>query len=115
MFFVFLMKGIIYVDLLEKVKANLIVQHSQDDELLKTYITAATSYATSYQKKPENYYNENQMNSTTEQAITMLASYFYESRDGSTAGLFADSVQAGRQVWDTVNTLLRFDRKWDFG
>lgn len=42
----------------------------------------------------------------------MLASHFYESRDGSTGGFFADSVQAGRQVWDTVNLLLRLDREW---
>jgi hypothetical protein len=49
---------------------------------------------------------------TTEQAITMLSCHFYESRDGSTGGFFADSVQAGQQVWVTVNTLLRLDRLW---
>ena len=49
---------------------------------------------------------------TTEQAVIMLSSFFYESRDGSTAGFFADSVQAGQQVWDTVNMLLRLDRDW---
>jgi hypothetical protein len=42
----------------------------------------------------------------------MLASHFYESRDGSTAGFFGDNVQAGRQVWDTVNMLLRLSRDW---
>ena len=31
--------------LLAKVKANLILEHSEDDELLKMYITAAVSYA----------------------------------------------------------------------
>jgi hypothetical protein len=36
-------------------------------------------------------------------AVIMLSSHFYESRDGSTAGYFADSVQAGQQVWNTVN------------
>lgn len=40
--------------LLEKVKANLILDHSVDDELLEMYITAATRYAESYQHLPEN-------------------------------------------------------------
>ena len=35
--------------LLEKVKANLILEHSVDDALLQSYITAAVSYAESYQ------------------------------------------------------------------
>jgi uncharacterized phage protein (putative DNA packaging) len=42
----------------------------------------------------------------------MLASHFYESRDGSTGGFFADNVKAGQQVWNTVNLLLRLDRDW---
>ena len=37
-------------ELLSKVKANLILEHSADDELLKGYITAAVSYAESYQR-----------------------------------------------------------------
>lgn len=98
--------------LLEKVKANLILEHSADDELLQLYITAAVRYAESYQHLAENYYTEHQMPPTTEQAVIMLSSHFYESRDGSTGGFFADSIQAGQQVWNTVNTLLRFDRIW---
>ena len=42
--------------LIEKVKANLILEHNADDELLQMYITAAVSYAESYQQLPENYY-----------------------------------------------------------
>ena len=42
--------------LLEKVKANLILTHSADDELLEGYITAAVSYAESYQHIAEGYY-----------------------------------------------------------
>ena len=98
--------------LLEKVKANLILDHSEDDELLEGYITAAVSYAESYQHIPAGYYAENPMPPTTEQAVVMLASHFYESRDGSTGGFFADSVQAGQQVWHTVDLLLRLDRDW---
>ena len=98
--------------LLEKVKANLILEHSADDALLQGYITAAVSYAESYQHVPEGTYAENPMPTTTEQAVIMLASHFYESRDGSTGGFFADNVQAGQQVWNTANLLLRLDREW---
>lgn len=98
--------------LLEKVKKNLILEHSVDDELLQMYITAAVSYAESYQHIAEGYYSANAMPPTTEQAVIMLSSHFYESRDGSTGGFFADNVQAARQVWNTVNMLLRLDRDW---
>lgn len=99
-------------DLLTKVKQNLILEHSADDTLLQSFITAAVSYAESYQHIPENYYAENIMPATTEQAVIMLASHFYESRDGSTGGFFADNVRAATQVWNTVNLLLRLDRRW---
>ena len=96
-------------ELLSKVKANLILEHTADDELLKGYITAAVSYAESYQHIPEGFYKENPMPATTEQAVIMLSSHFYESRDGSTGGFFAGAAQ---QVWNTVNLLLRLDRDW---
>ena len=98
--------------LLEKVKANLILTHSADDELLETYITAAVSYAESYQHIPAGTYSEKAMPPTTEQAVIMLSSHFYESRDGSTGGFFADNTNAAQQVWNTVNLLLRLDRDW---
>lgn len=98
--------------LLEKVKANLILDHTADDDLLKGYITAAVSYAESYQHIREGYYSGNEIPPTTEQAVIMLASHFYESRDGSTGGFFADNPQAAQQVWNTVNLLLRLDRDW---
>lgn len=98
--------------LLEKVKQNLILDHTADDDLITGYIAAAISYAESYQHIEAGYYSENTMPPTTEQAVIMLASHFYESRDGSTGGFFADSVAAGQQVWNTVNLLLRLDRNW---
>ena len=98
--------------LLEKVKANLILNHSEDDDLLLTYITAAVSYAESYQHIPEGTYQNAPMPPTTEQAVIMLSSHFYESRDGSTGGFFADNAGAAQQVWNTVNLLLRLDRRW---
>ena len=89
-------------DLLKKVKQNLILDHAVDDELLLSFITAAVSYAESYQHIAEGFYSENPMPPTTEQAVIMLASHFYESRDGSTSG----------QVGNTFNLLLRLDRRW---
>ena len=98
--------------LFEKVKANLILEHERDDELLQMYINTAIAYAESYQHLPEGHYSENEMPPTTEQAVIMLSSHCYESRDGSTGGFFADNVQASQQVWNTVNLLLRLDRDW---
>ncbi len=99
-------------ELLQKVKQNLILNHAADDGLLRSYITAAVSYAESYQHIEAGYYTDHPMPPTTEQAVIMLSSHFYESRDGSTGGFFADNVQAGQQVWNTVNLLLRLDRRW---
>ena len=98
--------------LLEKVKANLILEHSVDDALLQSYITAAVSYAESYQHIQEGYNTENALPATTEQAVIMLAALFYESRDGSSGGCFAENTNAAQQVWNTVNLLLRLDREW---
>ena len=99
-------------ELLTKVKQNLILEHSVDDELLILFITAAISYAESYQHIEEGYYQENAMSETTKQAIIMLVSHFYESRDGSTGGFLADNVNASSQVWNTVNLLLILNRDW---
>ena len=99
-------------ELLQKVKDNLILSHDEDDELLRGYITAAVSYAESYQHIPAGPYANNPMPPTTEQAVIMLSSHFYESRDGSTGGFFSDNTQASGQVWNTVNLLLRLDREW---
>lgn len=73
-------------ELLTKVKQNLILEHSADDELISGFITAAVSYAESYQHIEQGYYTNNPMPPTTEQAVIMLSSHFYESRDGSTGG-----------------------------
>ncbi len=99
-------------DLLNKVKANLILEHNKDNELLERLILTALSYAESYQHIESGYYSEHELPPTTEQAVIMLASNFYESRDGSTGGFFSDSVNASKQVWETVNLLLRLDRRW---
>mgnify|MGYP001033053488 CR=1 FL=1 len=100
------------LNLINKVKSNLILDTDKDDDLLKEFINASVSYAESYQKKPAGYYSENLMSPTTQRAVIMLSSHFYESRDGSTGGFFADNVNAASQVWNTVNLLLRMDKDW---
>lgn len=99
-------------ELLKKVKENLIITFNDDDSLILSFINAAISYAESYQHITEGTYNVMPMSATTVQAIVMLASHFYESRDGSTGGFFANSTDASDQVWKTVNLLLRMDRNW---
>lgn len=98
--------------LLEKVKQNLIVTHNEDDALLEGFIAAAISYAEGYQHLGTGFYTENTMSPTTEQGVIMLASHFYESRDGSTGGFFNDNVSASEQVWKTVHLLLRMGKEW---
>jgi hypothetical protein len=96
--------------LLKKTKANLILQHDEDDEQLLGYIAAAVDYAESYQKVK---YGRKKLPPTTEQAVIMLSSHFYESRDGSTAGFFGDYVSSVPQVWATVHRLLAMEKRWD--
>ena len=90
-------------ELMALVKQNLLVNHSEDDSLIASFVLAATSYATAYQHLPEGYYQTEPMSQAT---------HFYESRDGATAGFWADKTDAARAVWNAVNTLLRLDRDW---
>lgn len=94
------------------VKKNLILTHDEDDDLLAHLVGAATSYATSFQHLPPSFYEVEEMSGATRQAIVMLASHFYESRDGSTAGFWNNQPQAAHSVWKAVNALLRLDRNW---
>jgi len=98
--------------LLSKIKKNLILEHNEDDNLIELFIATATAYAENYQHKIDGYYQENKMSLVTEQAIILLVSHFYESRDGSTGGFFADNTNAAAHIWTTVNMLLRLDRDW---
>lgn len=99
--------------LLERVKKNLIIDFTEDDGIISSYIAAALSYAEGYQHLERDYYKyHNTISEATIQAVVMLASHFYESRDGSTAGFFGDTQHAAAGVWTAVNRLLILDRKW---
>ena len=99
-------------DLLEQVKRNLIIDFNDDDNLILSFISSAISYAEGYQHLEEGYYSNHDMSERTKQAIIMLSSHFYESRDGSTGGFFADNTSASEQTYKTVNRLLVLDRDW---
>lgn len=100
-------------ELLPKVKANLVLSHDEDDVLLRGMIAASIAYAEERQHKPTGDYFrcEAKMSPTTEHAIIILASHFYESRDGSTGGFFNDKVDAGKQTWAVVNNLLSLNKE----
>ena len=96
--------------LLQRVKANLILTHDEDDALLLGYIAAAIDYAESCQKRK---YGRRKLPASTEQAVVMLSSHFYESRDGGTGGFFADNTHAAGQVWQAVHRLLTMNKAWE--
>ena len=101
-------------DLLPLVKQNLIVTHDEDDELIKQFVENAISYSEGFQHKPPKFYgyikNKNKMTGATRQAIIMLASHWYESRDGSTGGFFNNSAASADNVKNAVDRLLRMDK-----
>ena len=99
-------------ELIGLVKQNLIIEHDGDDGLIASFVEAATSYATGYQHLDADFYDSHEMSEATLQGVVMLATHFYESRDGATAGFWADKPEAARAVWGAVNTLLRLDRDW---
>ncbi|MDO5747977.1 MAG: head-tail connector protein [Actinomycetaceae bacterium] len=99
-------------ELIFLVRANLMLEHHEDDQLIVTLVQAAASYACSYQHLPDDYYETHEMSGATRQGIVMLATHFYESRDGATGGFWADKPDAAKATWNAVNNLLRLDREW---
>ena len=98
--------------LLDKVKTNLVIEHNEDDDLIQMYVDAAVSYAEGFQHFNSGYYGDHDMSPSTEQGVVMLASHFYENRDGSSGGFFGNNSNLSEEAWKTVNTLLRLDREW---
>ncbi len=110
--------------LLPRVKEHLILQHDADDSLIRGFIRAAVAYAEGNQHLPEGHYADNPMSATTELAVVMLSSHFYESRDGSTGGFFGSGNGSERYAMQTnynnaiygfvlrdTNNVLRFRTK----
>jgi len=98
--------------LLEKAKDNMIVAHSQDDELIERLIRSAVAFAESQQHKPHGYYQVHEMRPDTEQAVLMYVAHFYESRDGSTGGYFGDRPEAAASAMQAIELLLAGGKEW---
>ena len=97
---------------LAKVKANLVIEHGADDGILSVHVQAAMDYAGKFQHKDDSYYNTHDMTPVTTQAVVMLASFYYESKDGGTGGFFTPTATAAGQTMNCVNNLLRLDKDW---
>ncbi len=90
--------------LLEKVKQNLILEHSEDDALLEQYITASVSYAESYQHIDEGYYSTHAMPQLPSRQLLCLRAISRKQRWLNWRES-SDSTNASAQVWNTVNLL----------
>jgi len=100
--------------LLPEVKANLIIPMTDttDDALILSEIRSALDWSLGYQRRDLINF-DGIIAPSTRQAVVMLASHMYESRDGSTAGFFGDNVGASNQVWETIKKLLVLNKKWE--
>lgn len=99
-------------ELISLVKQNLGIDFTDDDELIEHYVLAALSYATAFQHMPEDFYEKNPPTERTRQAIVMLATHYYESRDGGAAGFFSPRPENVANIREAVDRLLRLDRTW---
>ena len=97
--------------LLEKIKKNLILEHDEDDDLIRSYITAAVSLCRSYQHLEAGTYTENPMHLQPNRRLSCYAATSM-NQEMVLRVAFADNTSAGEQVWNTVNLLLRLDRNW---
>ena len=98
--------------LLAKVKANLVIEHDRDDEILWLHLNAAMDYAGKFQHKDLAYYKTHRMSPSTLQAVIMLAGFYYESKDGGAGGFFTPTATAAKQTQECVINLLRLDKDW---
>ena len=99
-------------ELIRLVKANLLIDFSDDDDLIAQQIQAAISYAASFQHQADGFYDSHEMSPATRQGVVMLATHLYEARDGATGGFWADKTDAARAAWDAIHRLLVMDREW---
>ena len=93
---------------LETAKAQLKIDHEEEDALLVGYITNAVSFAEEYQTKNYSVVPFDRMTKVTEQAILLLVTIWYENRDGTTEK--SSRMTAKDPAMETVKKLLYFDR-----
>ncbi len=88
-------------DLLLRVKSG-ITDTWINDVLLECFFKAAVLYSECYQRLPDAYYSIHTMNNKTEEAITKLTIYFYNTKYGY---ISLDNHMI--DVWKEANALLR--------
>ena len=98
--------------MLDQLKQNLVLHDDSDDDFLRELLAASVRYAEKYQHVGAGFYATHPMPPTTRQAVIMLASHWYESRDGGTAGFFGDSPAAAEHVMKSVDNLLTCEQEW---
>lgn len=104
----------------QEVKTNLILTTDEDDMFISSLINYAVAYVEERQHHPDGYYTTvpeggtepPKMSGTTRQAVILLASHFYEARDGATGGFFADNANAADKVFEVVDRLLLLNKEW---
>ena len=94
-------------DLLPRVKKNLIIEHCDDDELLSDLIRSALDYAKTYQNKKR---WGRSLPPTTEQALVMLVSFWFESRDGGNGGFMTSAK--GEEILRSIKWLLSLGKDY---
>lgn len=93
--------------LLIKVKLNLIIDHSDDDELLCNLILSALDYAETYQRVKY----KRKLPPSTEQAVILLVTHWYESRDGGNGGFMSSAK--GDEILKSINWLLALNKNYE--
>ena len=81
-----------------------------DQTMLLNFISSAISYAECFQRLPYGTYSMRPLRAETENAIVMMAIYFYKTRFG-----FSDGVKKGLAAWNEFNALLHINSNWGFG
>jgi hypothetical protein len=101
-----------YAEILSLVKQNAVIEHDEDDSLITQYIKAAVDYAEYFQSV--DYSADGVvLPPATLQAVVLMATQSYNSRDGATGGFFADTSTAAVQARIAVDRLLMPSKEWN--
>ncbi len=98
--------------LLPRLKQNLIIEDGSEDAFLTELILSALDYAQRYQNLDYSCNGFKSLPEITKQAVIMLATHFYESRDAATGGYFADTALAGANAREAIERMLSLHKIW---
>lgn len=105
---------VLSAELLPKLKVNLVIgtDDTSEDDFLSDLIHAGIDYSQRYQNKDYTLDDYTEMPNATKQAVLMLATHFYESRDLATGGYFNDTALAGSNARSAIDRLLSMHKDW---